>query len=340
MKVQDSKSNDLSRHRKRNQKAIKRIATSSQQNLTPMIAGIVVAAVFVLLLILISLNGTAFNADWLPTWSNLFSAADLNEEPAADAEVSVHFIDVGQGDCELIMTPDKNILIDGGEKEYGTAVVAYLKAQGIEQLDYVIVSHPHSDHEGGLATVISEIPTQNVIMAKLTDDMVPTTSTYVNLLSAIKQTKAKLAYKKPEDEIDLGNSCNITFYAPVDDYEDLNNYSLVLKFTHKDNSFLFVGDIESKAEKDILKKNYDLSADVLKVAHHGSSTSSTKNFLDAVGAKYGVIEVGSPNTYNHPNDDVLALLKRVGMEIYRTDENGNVVFSSDGKTLKIVTEKE
>lgn len=282
-----------------------------------------------------------WHIDGVPTWNQIFGAADLSDEYTAvtDSEVTVHFIDVGQGDCELIMTPDKNVLIDCGEKEYSDAVIAYLKAQNITRLDYIIVTHPHSDHAGGMSYIINEFETGTVIMPKIKDSVVPTTSTYKRLLKAISKNNVSVEYAKAGAEYDLGGGSKMDIIAPVGDYDDLNNYSVVMKFTHGSNSFLFTGDIEKQAESDILDSGADIGADVVKVAHHGSSTSSTKAFIKAVSPRIAVVEVGSPNSYNHPNKDTLKRYGKVVDTIYRTDINGSIVFESDGEGFNIITEK-
>lgn len=288
----------------------------------------------------VTLNGACFHIEGFPTWDSVFTASELTDANNATGDVSVHFIDVGQGDCELIITPDKTVLIDGGEAEYAQTVISYLKAQNVEKIDYCIVTHPHSDHAGATAAIISKVETENIIMPKLTDDMVPTTSTYTKMIAAVLQEDINAIYAKPDDVIDLGSGCKLEFFSPVKDYDDLNNYSVTCRFTHGENSFFFSGDIESEAESDILDSGADIASDVLKVAHHGSSTSSKKKFLKAVNATYAVIEVGAPNTYNHPHAETVEKLEELNMTIYRTDNDGTIVFSSDGKELKITTEKQ
>ena len=288
----------------------------------------------------LTLNEAWWHIEGIPTTEEMFGNAGLSESvPVTESGgVLVHFIDVGQGDCELIMTPDKNILIDCGEWEYADRVIAYLKAQGVTRLDYVIVTHPHSDHAGGMSYILDEFPTDTVIMPKLQDSIVPTTSTYTRLLKAISRNKIKAEYAKAGTEYDLGNNCRMEILAPVADYEGLNDYSVVMKFTHGENSFLFTGDIEELAENDIMDSGADLSADVIKVPHHCSSTSSSKKFIKAVSPKYAVIEVGSPNSYNHPHKSVLKRYQKVA-EVYRTDLNGNIVFVSNGESLEVNVSK-
>lgn len=244
----------------------------------------------------------------------------------------VHYIDVGQGDCELIVASDgTTMLIDSGEKEYGAVVLNYLETLGITKLDYVIATHPHSDHMGGLATVISsELEIGKIYMPQIAADYTPTTKTYENFLQAVADKNMRLS-KAETCEIEFGDG---TVYMYTTDYDgsNLNNYSIVIKYVFGDTSFLFTGDIEAEIEKQYVSQGTDLDSDVLKVCHHGSSTSSTVVFLDAVSPNYCVIECGD-NSYNHPNSDIVKRLLGYTEEIYRTDVQGTVIFTTDGVNL-------
>ncbi len=251
----------------------------------------------------------------------------------ADGNAYVHFIDVGQGDCQLIISDDgSTMLIDAGEVEYGSVVVNYLNSIGIDHLDYVIGSHPHSDHIGGLIDVISSnITVDAVIMPKVADEHTPTTRTYENLLLAIADEGCGL-YVAKNDEIPLGSG---TVYNYMTDYDgdNMNNYSVATKFVFGNSSFLFIGDAESEIERKLILAGYDLDVDVYKVAHHGSSTSSNRDFVNVVSPDYCVIGVGEGNSYGHPHTEIIQLLKSYTDTILRTDLNGNIVFTTDGNTL-------
>ncbi len=250
-----------------------------------------------------------------------------------EGKAYVHYIDVGQGDSELIIADDgTTMLIDGGEYEYGAVVKHYLNELGIKKLDYVIATHPHSDHIGGLSYVISceDLEVGKVYMPEIPADYVPTTNSFSKLLQAVADKGGKLS-KADNIEFDFGSG---KIYMYVSDYaeDNLNNYSILIKYVIGKQSFLFTGDIEAVIEKYYLDNEIDLDSTVLKVAHHGSSTSSTVDFLNAVSPEYCVIECGD-NSYNHPNSNTVKRLRLHTDDIYRTDVQGTIVFTTDGQTI-------
>lgn len=242
---------------------------------------------------------------------------------------------------------DNTVLIDAGERDYGEAVVNYIRSLGIEQLDYIIATHPHSDHIGGLINVINEFEADTVIAPRVSDELVPTGTVYEGFLKALSKkglmltaAEAGTAYdfSKPEKE---GDNTSFEILGPIrSDYEDLNDWSVVVRLVHGDNSFVFTGDAGAAAEEDMLLLPKDISADVLKVGHHGSSTANSKLFLMRVAPKVAVIPCGNENPYGHPHKEVMDRLKLLGTEIYRTDAFGTVVVYSDGEDIRIRTEKE
>ncbi len=254
-------------------------------------------------------------------------------------DIAVHYIDVEQGDSALIVAGDTTILIDGGEYSAYPKVTSYIRSLGITELDYVVASHPHSDHIGSLGKIIGDYGAGTLIMPLVTDDMTPITSSYVNMLEAADEAGSKIEFAEVGESYTLMEDCTFEILAPVTDYEDYNNYSIVCRFNYGETSFLFTGDIEEQAERDILGSGADVSADVLKIAHHGSNTSSVKVFLQAVDPEYAVISVGSPNDYGHPHKETLKLLELLDIEILRTDRHGDIVLFSDGKKISVVKEK-
>lgn len=330
---------DLNEHRRRNHKAIYNAAVGKKPFSSKTVL-IITTVVLLIGFIFLELNDRFFRIDGVPTWDEVFRASQLSENfDKIEGELSVHFIDVGQGDCQLIKSGSAAVLIDCGEKEYYSRVIQYLKCQGVEALDYVVVTHPHSDHAGGMSYILEEFDVKTVIMPKLTDEMTPDTSSYLKLLKAIERKGITLSFAKPDTDYQLNNAL-MTVLSPLKDYENLNDYSVAIRLTHGENTFLFTGDMETEAESDLISSGADISAKVLKVGHHGSSTSTSLDFLERAAPRFAVIEVGSPNDFGHPHTQVLKRLENKGIEIYRTDRNGNIVFVSDGKTFEILTEKE
>ncbi len=266
------------------------------------------------------------------------SPDDLTFDLPGSDSVSVHFIDVGQGDSILISGGGENVLIDAGENDHGSTVLAYLAENGVEKLDLAVGTHPHSDHIGGMDTVLEGIKVDQLVMPDVPESIVPTTRTYLSVLDAADETGTELAYSYPGDSYSL---CGGTFtvLGPVEDYKDLNNESLVIRFDYGNTSFLFTGDQEAAAEKDLLASGAKLSADVLKVGHHGSRTSTSEEFLSAVSPEIAVIECGSGNDYGHPHTEITDRLDESGITVYRTDLSGNIVISSDGNKLSVKTDK-
>ncbi len=260
-----------------------------------------------------------------------FGEKPSSEIPKGSAQV--HFIDVGQGDCELIIADDgSTMLIDCGEAEYSADVLRYLDGLGITRLDYLLITHPHSDHMGGMADIVSSnIEIGRIIMPRVADEYIPTTLVYERLLDAVAE-KGYSIYSAKTENIAFGSGELQLIKA---DYSggNLNNYSTVLRFTFGENAFIFSGDAESEIEKDILRAGYDLSANVYKAGHHGSSTSSCAEWVAAIDPDYCVIECGAGNIYGHPHRETLELLSDYCDAILRTDINGTVVFTTDGKDL-------
>lgn len=241
----------------------------------------------------------------------------------------VHFINVGQGDSILIQAPGKIVLIDGGSKSQGSTVVNYLKKLGITTIDYVIATHPHEDHIGGLIDVLKNFTVREVI-----DTGVPhTTKTFEEYLTLIDQKDINFTEGRAGQKYDLGGGSELRILHPTSpSANNLNNASVVTRLTFGSTSFLFAGDAESASETEILSRGGTLASTVLKVGHHGSSTSTTQNFLNAIKPAMAVIMVGS-NSYGHPTDQTLKRLHEAKIQIFRTDKNGTIVMTSDGSKV-------
>jgi competence protein ComEC len=271
----------------------------------------------------------------LITGISIIHYSGSNSSPFSDASgiLKVHFIDVGQADCILIQSPaGKNMLIDAGNNGDGKKVVTYLKSQGVEKVDVLIGTHPHKDHIGGMDKVVKSFDIGSIYMPKVSTN----TQTFEDLLKAINEKQLKVTTAKAGLNINFDSGIEAEMLAPNStDYEDLNNYSAVIKLTFGNTSFLFAGDAENISEDEMLAKGYNLKADVLKVGHHGSSTSTSLPFLEAVAPKYAVISVGKDNDYNHPNAGTLSRLSDFGVKVYRTDKSGTIIITSDGTSISV-----
>ncbi len=256
----------------------------------------------------------------------------FGEKTAApvEGEAVFHFIDVGQADAALICTSDGNVLIDAGMQASEADLKAYLKAQGIETIDYAVFTHPHEDHIGGADMVMKNFDVKNVILP----DKTATTKTYTNMMEAIEESGAKVITAKPDATYSVGD-LKLTVLAPIKGgYSDLNNYSVVVRVDFGGASAMFTGDAEGVSEEEMLSR-YGLSGkldcDLLKVGHHGSKSSTTQAFLDQVSPSVAVISCGKGNDYGHPETEILNRLDKKKITYYRTDLEGSIVFSTDGE---------
>lgn len=251
-----------------------------------------------------------------------------------DSDVlSIHMIDVGQGESILIITPNnKTILIDAGEAPQGKKVKSYLLKHKVNKIDLLIATHPHSDHIGGLPEIINNFRVEKIVMPQ----KLHTSATFEKLLIAIKSKGLTISPPQPNSIVEFGNDIKLHFLGPVKDYGDnLNLWSVVFRLDYKNNSFLFTGDMESQAEIDLIDiYGMDgLNADVLNIGHHGSNSSTTQQFLDHVNPEVALISLGSNNLYGHPHEEVITRLEKSGAFIYRTDLQHTVVILSDGESI-------
>lgn len=248
--------------------------------------------------------------------------------------LKVHYLDVGQGDSIFIELPNnETMLIDAAESYQSENIINYLKNLNYQKIDYVIGTHPHTDHIGGLKDIINTFEIGKIFMPKV----VSTTKTYESLLMAIKDKNLKINTAKAGTSIIDTDALKINILAPNNStYTELNNYSVVTKITYGTTKFLFMGDAEKLSENEI-KEN--VTADVIKIGHHGSNTSSSIDFIKKVNAKYGIISVGLNNKYNLPKEETITNWENSGTKIYLTSTNGTIRASSDGTNIKIESEK-
>jgi len=271
---------------------------------------------------------------------NAFPYNEEYEDPitSSDATLEVVFFNVGQGDCILLKTEGHNMLIDAGDIGKDKVILNYLAKYNVTNLDYIVATHPHSDHIGSMPSVIRAMDNVSMIIMP---DKTHTTKTFENLIDVIEEKDIAMTIPKSGDVFNLGDA-SIQVLAPNSaTYKDINDYSIVLRVDFGDTSFLFTGDAETKSESEQLGNSekllngLPLKADVLKVGHHGSRTSSTQKYLDAVSPSYAVISSGAKNTYGHPDNEVISRLNAMGIVIYRTDINDTIIFTSDGKQIFI-----
>lgn len=251
-------------------------------------------------------------------------------EKEVSGNMKVHFLDVGQADCILIQTSNnKNMLIDAGNNDDSSFILSYLNNLGIEKIDVVLGSHPHEDHIGSLDDVINTFSIGKVYMPNVSHN----TQTFLDVLTAIKKKDLKITAPVAGEHIDFNIDTKVQILAPNSEkYDNLNDYSIIIRLEYGDTSFLFTGDAESISEREVLSKKYNLNSDVLKVGHHGSTTSSSLAFVKAVSPKYSVISVGNDNKYGHPDSIIINRLKMFG-EVLRTDESGTIIITSDGNEI-------
>jgi competence protein ComEC len=247
-------------------------------------------------------------------------------------KLEISYLDVGQADSILINDHGTYMLIDAGNNEDGSKLVSYFKSLGISEFKYVVGTHAHEDHIGGMDDIINNFKIDNFYMP----NAITTTATFEDVLDALDKNNVKLVTPTIDSTFTLNTALLTVLYTGTDT-SNLNNTSIVLKMTYGSNNFLFMGDAPISVEKTILNK--DIKADVLKVGHHGSQYSSSDAFLKKVNPTYAIISVGKNNDYGHPNEKTLSKLNNLNVKIYRTDENGTIKVISDGNSINIDTLK-
>jgi competence protein ComEC len=253
-----------------------------------------------------------------------------------DGKLSVYFLDVGQGDSTLVLFSGTSILIDAGEAEMGDRVVSDVKALGVNRIDLLVATHPHSDHIGGMQKVLAAFPVGQVLDSGLPH----TSSTYEHFLETIEQKNIPYRVAEQGQTIDIDPALTIFVLSPPKERfgDDLNTNSVVLRVSYGTVAFLMTGDMGGESENALVKSGYPLDAKILKVGHHGSYASTSASFLERVRPETAIIIAGKDNPYGHPHKEILDLLNRYGVTIYRTDLDGTIVIRSDGMLYSVKTE--
>ena len=250
--------------------------------------------------------------------------------------LTVHYIDVGQADSILLETEGKFMLIDGGNKEDGQLVISYLQQQGVEELEAVICTHAHEDHVGGLPSVLAVFPVKAVYAPTKTYS----SKVFDSFLHYVDQQGLEVTIPAPGDKLALGG-VDMTVVGPVKSYAETNDTSIVVLADYSETRFLFTGDMETPAENDMLDywgDRIDWNVDVLKAGHHGSDTSSGYRFVYEADPEYAIVSVGTGNTYGHPSESILSRYADAGIPLFRTDELGHVIVTSDGQNIAVTWE--
>jgi len=246
-------------------------------------------------------------------------------------DIMVTFLDVGQGESILIRTNTHAVLIDGGEHRYRNVILDYLRMADVRHIDYVIATHPHSDHIGGLIAVLSSVSVGQVIMPDVTHN----TTTFENFIAVIENRAIPIRLAQVGDMIQAG-IINLKVLAPYGTHARLNDMSVVVRMEHGQTSFLFTGDAESASERQMVSSGMNLSSNVLNIGHHGSHTSTTESFLNAVSPDIAVISLGRNNQFGHPHREVINRLESQNITILRTDELGTIQMITNGDVIAII----
>ena len=247
----------------------------------------------------------------------------------------VHFLDVGQADAAILQCGDAVMMIDGGDSADSSLIYSYLtKTLNVQHIDYMIASHPHADHIGGLSGALNACTVGQIFSPVSAYD----SRQFISLQKYAQKQHIGLTVPKAGESFALGDA-QVQFLSPARSYDEINNSSIVVRIVHGENAFLFTGDAQREAEQDMIASGYELASDVLKVGHHGSDTSSSALFLSGVAPDYAVISCGADNAYGHPDDEVLGRLEDAGAQVFRTDLQGSILCISDGSSLTFYTER-
>ena len=273
--------------------------------------------------------------DFVDSLGIFTTTSSTNPAPFIDPngdEMAIHYIDVGQGDAALLQTPAGSVLIDCGSKEYGDDVVEYLKAQGVESLEYAIFTHPHEDHMGCAAYVLSNIEVKNVIM----NDRPSTANYFEEALDVIEEKNINTILAEPGNVYTVG-ALQLRILGPYSEkfsQQDTNNSSIIIHATYGQRAFLFTGDAEEQGEEELLDHHGgELACDIFTAGHHGSRTSNSLALLQAASPEFVIISSGEGNSYGHPHEEALEVFTAIGATVLRTDKLGSIVFITNGETL-------
>lgn len=271
------------------------------------------------------------------SWLELGSKAGIVDVVTpTDSDFTAYFFDIGQGDSSLIVCDGQSLLIDTGPGNKTESILGALKILKIDSIDYMVISHQHDDHIGGASEIIDKVDIKNLIMPKLSEENMPSSDLYEAFLTKVLEKNINTVAAEPGLSFKIGKA-KADVLAPLCQDKNLNNMSVVLKVAFGETSFIFQGDAESKVENALRNEGYDLSADVIKVGHHGSTTSSTKKYIEAVNPKIAIIPCGK-NNYGHPKPETIKTLEDQGVDIFITDLLGDITVESDGKAIKVSAE--
>jgi len=296
-----------------------------------------IAIIFCLALVLIAAGCTGPEETPLETTSEQMAPTinTQNTVTLSGQNLTVHFLDVDQGDSILLEIDGKSMLVDSGESDQGKVVTAYLQDQGISTLDYVVATHPHSDHIGGMNDILNNFQVERFVDSGYSH----TSKIYENMLTTIDTKNIPFEVVRAGQTIDFDPAVDIEVLNPASAYSDeLNENSVVLKVTYGNTSFLLMGDAGLESEENIMEAGYDVDSDILKVGHHASTSGSGEAFISAVSPEVSIIEVGAGNDYGHPHDEILDRLQKAST-VYRTDLDGTIIVTTDGSTYTVTTEK-
>ena len=260
---------------------------------------------------------------------------ETNEPFISEGELKVHYIDVGQADSILVTLNDYSMLIDAGNNGDGDIVVEYLKKNNISKLNYLIGTHPHEDHIGGLDDVIYNFDLETVLMPKAQTN----TQTFESVLDSLLAKKQSVTTPNVGDTYPFDSAEFTIVSVENENTGNLNESSIVIRLVYGEQSFIFCGDSEIPNEKKMLSSGLTIESDVIKVGHHGSDTSSSDEFIKAVNPEIAVICVGTDNKYEHPCQSTLDTLKKYDITVYRTDTNGTIIITSDGISNSVTCER-